>query len=144
MIQDATDDWAVFAMPSVPQECKKRTTMMEHFGLKIPNQPPPAIERKDTNACIECNEQMVICREGLTCVNCGWTETNLISEQAEWTSGPSSNGEAPKQSSRVGAPSNNNGLFSNQLGTMVKSKYPGYRNSEVDRPESRSPATIRL
>ena len=109
--QDATDDWAV---------------MENHYSKPQVTNTTISIT-KDKGLCAECNGQMFLNREGMVCTSCGFAQTNVISEDAEWRSGPSMNGEKTKQSSRVGAP-NSNGLFSNQLGTIIKDKYPGYRS----------------
>jgi transcription initiation factor TFIIIB Brf1 subunit/transcription initiation factor TFIIB len=109
--QDAMNDWAVMeAHFSTPQVTKNTISDAEDQGL-----------------CIECNKSMFTCREGMVCTSCGYSETNIVSENAEWTSGPSLNGEKTKNASRVGAPGNSD-LFSNQLGTIIKDKYPGYRS----------------
>ena len=109
--QDAIDDWAV---------------MENHYSE--PQVTNTTISIKNNNElCMECNERMFLNREGMVCTSCGFAQTNVISEDAEWRSGPSMNGEKTKQTSRVGAP-NSNGLFSNQLGTIIKDKYPGYRS----------------
>ena len=97
--------------------------MEAHFQM-------PQAEKVQQNVelCINCdNERMTISKEGYVCETCGYMEMGRISEEAEWRNGPSTDGSAPKQSSRCGAPVTNQ-LFSNQLGTMVKDKYPGFRS----------------
>lgn len=98
---------------------------MEMFFSK----PQPEKTMENIDMCQICdNQRLTLAKEGYVCTSCGFMQLGVISQDAEWRNGPSNDGEAPKQSSRVGAPSNNNGLFSNQLGTMVKDKYPGFRS----------------
>ena len=91
------------------------------------HEPQPKQVVKSPEMCACCDTLMILDREGYMCQTCGFAETNFISNAPEWSGGPSQNGETPKQRSRCGAPSNSP-LFSNQLGTMMKDKYPGYRS----------------
>ena len=114
MIQDAIqteeDPWAI---------------MNAHFNPASVQKTEKKLQNPDQ--CEICDGNFVTSKEGLVCEGCGHCIMNVISEQPEWRNGPSTDGSAPKQSSRCGAPVTNQ-LFSNQLGTMVKDKYPGFRS----------------
>ena len=78
-------------------------------------------------SCEFCNIELILQKEGMVCSTCGYMKINHLSDAPEWRGGPSEDGSKPKQSSRCGAPQNSV-LFSNQLGTMIKDKYPGFRS----------------
>ena len=80
-----------------------------------------------SDACEFCNIEFSVQKEGMVCTSCGLIKVNHLSDAPEWRGGPSEDGSKPKQSSRCGAPQNSV-LFSNQLGTMIKDKYPGFRS----------------
>jgi len=107
---EATEDWAVMeAFYATPQDVKKEETVPQH-----------------NDCCLECNSTMYANKEGMGCPDCGFFINSIISDKPEWRGGPGNDGEAPKQMSRVGAPSTGF-LFSNQLGTRITEKYPGFR-----------------
>ena len=100
------DEWAV---------------MEQHFCP--PKQPEPP---RDLTKCMDCKIELTLDKEGYICSQCGYATVGMISTAAEWRSGPSTDGSAPKQASRCGAPGSN-GLYSDQLGTLIRGKYPGFR-----------------
>ena len=108
----------------------EKEAMQDDWMLMEAHFHEPQVEKiqKTVEHCINCeNDYMILNKEGYVCEKCGFAEINFISEAAEWRNGPSTDGSAPKQSSRCGAPATNQ-LFSNQLGTMIKDKYPGFRS----------------
>ena len=97
--------------------------LFNHFTPPIKD-PQPLVS--PTN-CEFCNIELSLQKDGMVCSTCGYMKINNLNEAPEWRGGPSEDGSKPKQSSRCGAPQNSV-LFSNQLGTMIKDKYPGFRS----------------
>ena len=101
-------------------------TLFDHF-LPSTKEDPTLLPPPPADVCDFCNIKLNTTKEGLLCSTCGLIKINHLSDAPEWRGGPSEDGSKPKQSSRCGAPQNSQ-LFSNQLGTMIRDKYPGFRS----------------